>query len=151
MSAGSMQARSDPLRPLKLMTVVNLVLLSVQAYTGDAVNLFGAFPAGAVSSFGQFFSSLLSAGPGPLALWHGVAGLLVVLLSIGIAVSAFRRTKSRSLRIVSLLALLSVASAAVGGYLFVFSGYLNNAYSSQMGGSFIAAYAMNFLALYYSK
>jgi len=150
-TAGSMQVQSDPLRPLKLMTVLNLVLLSVQAWTGDVVNLFAAFPSGAVSGFGQFFSSLLSAGPGPLALWHGVEGLLVFLLSIGIAVSAFRRSKSRSLRIVSLLALLSVTSATIGGYLFVFSGFLNNGYSAQMGGSFIGAYAMNFLVLYYSK
>jgi len=151
MSAGAMKAQSDPLRPLKLMTILNLILLSAQAWTGDAVNLFGAFPSGAVNGFGQFFSSLLSAGPGPLALWHTVEGLLVFLLSIGIAVSAFRRTKSRNVRIVSLLALLFVASAAIGGYLFVFSGYLNNSNSGQMGSSFVGAYAMNFLVLYYSK
>jgi hypothetical protein len=133
------------------MTVLNLVLLSVQAWTGDAVNLFATFPSGAVNGLGQLFPALLSAGPGPLGLWHGLEGLLVVLLSVGIAVSAFRRTKSRSVRIVSLLALLSVAVAALGGYLFVLSGFLVNGYSAQMGGSFLGAYAMNFLVLYYSK
>ena len=151
MSTGDMQARSDPLRPLKLMTVLNLVLLTVQGWTGDTVNLFATFPPSAVNGFAQFFSALLSAGPGPLALWHALEGLLVLLLAIGITVSAFRRSKSRNLRIVSLLALVSVASAAVGGYLFVFSGFLNNGNSAQMGGSFIGAYAMNFLLLYYSK
>lgn len=145
------QSQSDPLRPLKLMTVLNLVLLSIQGWTGDVVNLFAVFHSGTVSGFGQFFSDLVSAGPGPLAIWHALEGLLVLLLSIGIAASAFRRSKSWSLRIVSLLAALSVASAAVGGYLFVFSGFLNNGNSAQMGGSFIAAYALNFLVLYYSK
>lgn len=115
------------------------------------MNLFASFPSGTVGGLGQLFPALLSAGPGPLALWHGIEGLLVVLLSIGIAVSAFRRTKSRSIRIVSTLGLVSVVVAALGGYLFVLSGFLNNGNSAQMGGSFLAAYAMNFLVLYYSK
>lgn len=151
MSVGAMQARADPLRPLKIMTILNLVLLSVQAWTGDAVNLFASFPSGTIGGVGQLFPALLSAGPGPLALWHGIEGLLVVLLSVGIAVSAFRRTKSRSIRIVSILGLVSVVVAALGGYLFVLSGFLNNGNSAQMGGSFLGAYAMNFLVLYYSK
>lgn len=33
----------DPLRPLKLMTVFNLVLLSVQAWTGDVLVIFAAY------------------------------------------------------------------------------------------------------------
>jgi hypothetical protein len=46
----------------------------------------------------------------------------------------------------------SVSSqAAVGGYEFVFSGFVNSANSAQMGGSFIAAYSMNFFLLYYSE
>lgn len=151
MSAGAMQAQTDPLRSLKLMTVLNLVLLSVQAWTGDVVNLFASFPSGAANGVGQLFPALLSAGPGPLALWHGIEGLLVVLLSIGIAASAFRRTKSRSVRIASILALVSVVVAALGGYLFVVSGFLDDGNSAQMGGSFLGAYAMNFLVLYYSK
>ena len=151
MSASAVEPQPDPLRPLKLMTVLNLVLLSLQAWTGDAVNLFASFPSGTVNGLGQLFPALLSAGPGPLAAWHGLEALLIILLSAGIAVSAFRRTKRRSVRVVALLALLSVASAGAGGVLFTLSGFLNNSFSAQMGGSFIAAYAMNFLVLYYSK
>jgi heme A synthase len=75
----------------------------------------------------------------------------MVLLTIGIVVLASRRTKSRGIRVASLLALFFVAVAALGGYLFVFSGFLDNGSSAQMGGSFKGAYAMNFLVLYYSK
>ena len=78
-------------------------------------------------------------------------GVAILLISIGIAVAAFRRSRLRSVRVTSLLGLLFVISAVVGGYLFVFSGFLNNANSAQMGGSFIGTYAMNFLVLYYSK
>jgi hypothetical protein len=151
MSGGSMENQSDLLRPLKLMAVLNLILLSVQAWTGDAVNLFATLPSGAVNGLAGLLPALASAGPGPLALWHGIEGLLVTLLSIGISVSAFRRTQLRSVRIVSLLGLISVIVAALGGYLFVTSGFLNNGNSAQMGGAFLGAYAMNFLVLYYSK
>ena len=131
------------------MTIVNLVLLSIQGWSGDTVNLFATFPSGSVSSF-QVFQALARAGPGPLAVWHGVEGVLVLLLAIGIVVSVFMRTRSRNLRIVSLLALFFVVSAVYAGLQFVFSGFTDNGASAQMGGSFIGAYAMTFLVLYYS-
>ena len=151
MSGTTGQSQTDPLRPLKLMTVLNLILLSVQAWTGDVVNLFATFPSGAVNGIAGLFPALGSAGPGPLALYHGIEGLAITLLSVGIAISALRRTKSRSVRAASLLGLVFVAVAALGGYLFALSGFLNNGNSAQMGGAFLGAYAMNFLVLYYSK
>ena len=141
----------DPLRPLKVMTVLDIVLLSVQAWSGDVVNLFASFPKGDVSGLGDAVQGLESAGPGPLAIYHGIEGVVIVLLAIGISVLAFRRTRSRGVRIASLLGLFFVVAAAAGGYYFVFSGFLNDGNSAQMGGSFIGAYAMNFLVLYYSK
>lgn len=56
------------------MTVVNIILLSVQAWTGDVVNLFAVFPAGAVNGFGGFFQGLESAGPEPIAVYHALGG-----------------------------------------------------------------------------
>lgn len=141
----------DPMRGLKLMTVFNLVLLSVQAWSGDVVNLFASFPSGSVGGFGQAIAGLSAAGPGPLAVYHGAEGVLILLLTIGIVAFALRRSKSRAVKITSLLALFFVASAALGGYLFLFSGFVSDGNSAQMGGSFIGAYAMNFLVLYYSK
>jgi hypothetical protein len=141
----------NPLRSLRNMAILNIVLLTVQGWTGDAVNLFAAFPSGPMSGMEQFFSSLAAAGPGPLASWHAIEGIVVILTSVGIAVAAFTRTHSRNVRIVAILGLLFVLSAAYGGYAFVLSGFLDNGNSAQMGGSFIGSYAMNFMVLYYSK
>ncbi|MDV3277514.1 MAG: hypothetical protein LYZ69_03485 [Nitrososphaerales archaeon] len=143
-------ATKDPLRALKLATILNIILLAVQAWTGDVVSLFGAFPSGAVNGIGGFFQSLQASGPGPLATFHGVEGLIVIILSVAIAALSFR-SKARSVRIVSLLGLFFVLAAALGGFEFVFSSFLNNGNSAQMGGAFLGAYAMYFLVLYYSK
>ena len=135
-----------------MMVVVNIILLSVQAWSGDVVNLFFVPPQGPVNGLGGAIQALGSVGSiSPVALFHGFEGLLILLLSVGIAAVAFRRSKLRSVRVTSLLALLFVISAVVGGYLFVFSDFVNNGNSAQMGGSFIGAYAMNFLVLYYGK
>jgi hypothetical protein len=152
MQASGPVPATNTLRPLKLMTVLNIILLSIQAWSGDVVNLFAVFPQGPVSNIGGAVQALDSVGwVSPLALFHGIDGVVILLLSIGVSAVAFRRTRMRSLRVVSLLGLLSVISALIGGYLFVFSGFLNNGNSAQMGGSFIGAYAMNFLVLYYIK
>ncbi len=151
MQETSLAQAANALRPLKRMTVLNIVLLSVQAWTGDVVNLFASFPSGAVNGVGGAVQALGSAGPGPLAAYHAIEGLVIVVLSVGIAVTAFTRTKSRGTRVAALLGLFFVAVAALGGYLFVFSGFLDDGNSAQMGGAFIGAYAMNFLVLYYSK
>ncbi len=86
-----------------------------------------------------------------MAIFHGLEGVVILVLTVGVVYAAFTRTKSRGVRVSSLLALFFVAAAALGGYLFVFSGFLDNGNSAQMGGAFIGAYAMNFLVLYYSK
>jgi hypothetical protein len=114
--------------------------------------MFAAFPQGAVNTFADAYQALQSVGwPASLAIVHAVGGILILLLTLGIVVVAFRRTKSRSVRVASFLGLIAVLSAVVGGYLFVFSGFLANGNSAQMGGSFIGAYAANFLVLYFSK
>lgn len=151
MQAPAPSPTADPLQGLKRMTVLNIILLSVQAWTGDVVNLFAAFPTGAVNGFGGFFQGLESAGPGPLAVYHGIEGIVILLLGVGITMAAFRGKASRGVKVTSLLGLFFIAAAAFGGYLFVFSSFVSNGNSAQMGGSFIGAYAMNFLVLYYSK
>lgn len=72
-----------------------------------------------------------------MAVYHGLGGLAIAIPSVGTAVTALRRTKSRGVRVTSLLGLFFVAAAALGGHLFVFSGLLNNGNSAQMGGAFI--------------
>ena len=64
------------------------------------------------------------------------------------AVRAGLRLGARAL---ALFTLLAVLSAAAGGILFVLSGFQNDGFSAQMGGSFLSAYAAAFLTLYFAR
>lgn len=79
-----------------------------------------------------------------------IGGFFLVALSLIVFVLSLR-TKAKSFQISSILALATVISAAVGGVLFVFSGFQDNGNSAQMSGSFIAAYALYFIELYFTK
>ena len=128
------------------------MVLTIQGWTGDFVNLFALFttPGGSVSfSLGWFVQALSDSGV--ITAYHAFEGSLLVMLSIAVLVLSFRLSTARSIRICSILAMAAVISAAVGGVLFVFSGFLDDANSAQMGGSFIGAYAFYFLELYYAK
>jgi membrane associated rhomboid family serine protease len=83
-------------------------------------------------------------------VYHAFEGVLLVVLSLVVIGLSFK-SKPRSLRILSILAAAAVISAVIGGVLFVLSGFQNNANSAQMGGSFIGAYALYFLELYFTK
>jgi uncharacterized membrane protein len=98
---------------MKLPAVANLIMLSVQAWTGDAVNLIGSFPPGPVNGFGGFLGALASSGSGPLAAWHRLEGIAVTILALAIAVLRFR-SKARSVQVVGILGLLFTLFAAFG-------------------------------------
>ena len=126
--------------------------MTAQGWTGDFVNLFASFsvPAGPVSfSMGWLFQALSDSGI--ITVYHAFEGALLVALSIIILVLSFRYSGARSVRFASVMAMTAIVSAALGGLLFVFSGYTDNANSAQMGGSFIGAYAFYFLELYFLK
>jgi len=153
------QARRGPrVRMLRVLIVAAIVILSVQGWFGDTVNIFlapsngiarpPATPGGVVSELGRL--------PQPFFLqWHAWQGAALAVLAIVITVAAFARSRSagvaRGVRWWSAAGLLSVLSAGYGGYQFVASGFGNGGSSAQMGGSFIAAYACYFMALYYTK
>ena len=77
---------------------------------------------------------------------HASLGFLITLTSIGVVVLSLN-TKKRGVVLASMLGLLAVLSAVSGGVSFVLSGFRDNGYSAQMGGSFIAAYALFFIVL----
>ena len=109
----------------------------------------------AAATLGGFVSEL-GWRPQPFFLeWHAGQGAVLLVLAVIITVLAFAWSRSaglaRGARWWSVVALLSVLSAAMGGYLFVMSGFANGSNSAQMGGSFIAAYASYFMTLYYTK
>ena len=74
-----------------------------------------------------------------------------MILAVTSLALSFKWSKRRSVRICTILGTIAVFSAAVGGFLFVLSGFANGGNSAQMGGSFIGAYAFYFMALYYAK
>jgi hypothetical protein len=139
-------------RKFRILVVVTLVILTVQGWFGDIVNIFLA-PANGVASppfsivgFVQVIESL-----GFALIWHAFEGISLVVISVAVFVLSFRWSKSRAVRITSGLGLMMVCSAALGGFLFVMSGFANQANSAQMGGSFIGAYAFFFMALFFAK
>jgi len=139
-------------RRYRILVVVMLLILSVQAWFGDFVNIFVA-PATGVTpppfSVSGFFEGVESLGF--TLIWHTFEGIALVVLGASLAVLSFTWSKSRSVRICSLLGFTFVILAGMGGALFVLSGFSNGGNSMQMGGSFIAAYALYFMTLYYSK
>jgi hypothetical protein len=137
------------LNSLKISIIVLLILLSIQGWTGDYVNLFAVFPVGQVHfSFRGLIGAL--EGAGYFEVFHASLAFLVLAISIFITILSFR-ARAKSLIIPSVLGLAVVASAIAGGLLFVFSDFVNNGYSAQMGGSFIGAYALFFILLYYTR
>ena len=97
-------------------------------------------------------SGLLTAiaSDGATLIIHAFIG--IVLLALSATVLAFSlKSKPRNVQVPSILGLVMVVSAIIGGTLFVLSGYTNNGVSAQMGGSFIGAYAFYFIELYYAK
>jgi hypothetical protein len=87
---------------------------------------------------------------GQIPVYHAFEGFLLVALSLVVLILSLR-TKAKSLQVSSILGLAAVASAAVGGTLVVLSGFQDNGNSAQMGGSFIGAYAIYFIELYFTK
>jgi hypothetical protein len=135
---------------LRIFIVVNLIILTVQGWFGDTVNIFVA-PPGTNSSVP--FSALLPTitNYGFFLIWHAFEGLLLVILSVALIVASFRWSKKRSVRILSILGALMIISATIGGLSFVLSGFNAGGSSAQMGGSFIGAYAFYFMELYFTK
>jgi heme A synthase len=139
-------------RKFRILLVLMLVTLAIQGWLGDTVNIFYA-PASGVTpptyTMAGFFGEVQSAGYSLVS--HTVIGIILVILSGIVLGLSFRWSKSRAVRITSALGFLSVVSAAVGGFFFVMSGFANGGNSAQMGGSFISAFALFFLALFYAK
>ena len=137
-------------RRLRLLIILTLALLTVRGWFGDTVNLF-AVPTSPVTVEASA-SGLLTAiaSDGATLIIHAFIG--IVLLALSATVLAFSlKSKPRNVQVPSILGLVMVVSAIIGGTLFVLSGYTNNGVSAQMGGSFIGAYAFYFIELYYAK
>ena len=146
--------RPARIRALRGLTVAIVVILLVQGWFGDFVTVFVAPSTGVtppeVTPAGLLHA--LAKLPTPLfPLWHASQGLLLVLLAITVLILAFAWSHSRGVRAWSVVGLLATLSAALGGFLFVKSGFADGGSSMQMGGSYLGALASYFLVLYFSK
>jgi hypothetical protein len=150
MSPGSSKPPKSVHR-LRILLVLILVLLTIQGWFGDTTNIF--VTTGTVNpvpfSLGAIFPVIISYGP--ILIWHAFEGFLLIILSIAAIVLTFVWSKSRSVRIMSVLGSGATISAAFGGLSFVASGFTAPGSSAEMGGSFIGAYAFYFMALYFTK
>ncbi len=147
-SAGSTASASW--HRLRLLIVAALILLTVQGWFGDTVNIF--FIPTTPPTVEQSASGALQAivNIGPTLVIHAFIG--IAILALAIVVLAFSlKSKPRNVQIPAILGLVMVVSALIGGLLFVLSGFSNGGNSAQMGGSFIGAYAFYFIELYYAK
>lgn len=146
--------RTAGLRGLRALIVATLVILTAQGWFGDTANLF-VVPANGVPppapSLSGFFSAVGSLKPPFVLVWHTWEGIVLVALAVAVFVLSFPWSRSKGVRIWSAVGLFFMLSAALGGYLFVMSGFAAGGTSAQMGGSFIGAYACYFMTLYYTK
>src|ERR1700730_13657250 len=109
---------SRKIHRLRIFLVINLIILTIQGWFGDTVNIFVA-PPGTNSTVP--FSSLIStiASYGFLMIWHTFEGLLLVVLSFTLILASFRWSRKRSVRLTSILGALMIFSAAIGGVSFI--------------------------------
>ncbi len=137
-------------RRLRILIVVTLVLLTVQGWFGDSVNLFAipTIPVTVDQSAGGVLTAMVNVGP--TLIIHAFNGIIVLAVA-AIVLALSLKSKPRSIQVPAILGLVMVVSAIIGGVLFVLSGFSNNGVSAQMGGSFIGAYAFYFIELYYAK
>ena len=146
--------RPARVRALRAVVVATLVILAVQGWSGDTVTIF-ITPASGMTAPSLTPNGLLHGLqmlPSPFfPVWHALEGLALVLLAVAVLVLSFSWSMSRGVRIWSVVGLLSMLSAALGGFLFLRSGFADGGSSAQMGGSFIGAFASYFLVLYYTK
>ena len=135
---------------LRQLIVVTLILLTIQGWFGDSVNIF-LIPT-TPPTVDQSFNGILQAieDIGSLLIIHAFIGLAILALSI-IVLGLSLKNKPRNVQVPAILGLAMVVSAIIGGVLFVLSGFSAGGNSAQMGGSFIGAYAFYFIELYYAK
>ena len=127
--------------------LAQIVLLILGYELGVAATVASAFPQVPASgvSLGAFADYVSAAGGGLVA--HALLGILILanaLLILALSLSV----KTRWFRIATFVAFVFAVSAAIGGFLFVLSGFADDSFSYQMSTGFILVLVFTFLALY---
>lgn len=109
-------------RRLRIIIVVTIIALTVQGWFGDTVNLFSV-PTSTVSVEASASGLLMAVvNVGSTLIIHSFLGILI--LALPVTVIAFSlKSKPRNVQVPSILGLVMVVSAIIGGTLFVLSGF----------------------------
>jgi len=129
---------------LWVSTIVVLVLITVQAFSGNWITYFLILPGGPANLSQGFIEGLVK-----LSIYHKIMGFVTGLVSILVLVFAFIHRSSVYVRIFAVLGFIITVSAGVGGLLFVQSGFQDRWPLGQMADSFVGAYAAYFLQLFF--
>ena len=137
------------MKKIEISIVILLVLITIQAFLGDNINLFSVFPTSPVTASLSGLSHALQQA-GAAVMVHAINGFLIIAVSIAVVVFSFI-SRINKLRLTSIVGFVGSIIALSGGLEFVFSGYANNGYSAQMATGFLIAYSFYFIELYYTK
>jgi hypothetical protein len=129
---------------LWVSTIVILVLVNLQGFSGNWVTFFLILPGG-TSTFGQAFIPVLV----KLGLFHRIMGFAITALSIVVLIFAFVKKSSVYVRVFAILGFVLTVVAAYGGYLFFTSGYQDRLALGQMADAFVGVDAAYFLQLFF--
>jgi len=129
---------------LWVSTLAILVLLSVQAFSGNWITYFFILPGAPANLTQNFINSMAQ-----LAIYHRIAGFVIGGISVLVLIFAFIGRSSIYVRIFAVLGFIITVSAGIGGYLFVKSAYQDRWALGQMADSFVGVYAAYFLQLFF--
>jgi hypothetical protein len=131
-------------KSLWISTLAVLVLMSIQAWSGNWITFFLILPGGSGGLSDQFLKAMAG-----LSVYHAIMGFLIGIGSIIVLIFAFTSKSSIYVRIFAILGLIITASAAMGGVLFTQSGYQDRWPLGQMADSFVGAFAAYLLQLFF--
>jgi hypothetical protein len=129
---------------LWVSTIVILVLMTVQGFSGNWVTYFLVLPGGPANLSQSFINAMAN-----LAIYHKVVGFITGGISISVLIFAFMSRTNIYVRTFAVLGFIITASAGIGGFLFVKSGFQDRWPLGQMADSFVGAYAAYFLQLFF--
>ena len=137
-------------RWLRGTIIVQMWLLAVQYELGVAVTVASGFPDVASSGFSLgTFATYVGGGGGSLVV-HTIVGV-VLLANAALVFGLSLPIQGRAFRLSTFVALVFVLSSALGGLLFVLSGFRDDSFSYEMSTGFIVALVFTFLSLYLMK
>jgi hypothetical protein len=131
------------LKGLWISAIALLILMTVQGFSGNWITIFLRWP-GTPNLSDQFIQAMIG-----LSSYHSFMGLAIGCISVLNLVLAFMSRSSIYVRILAVLGLVIMGSAAMGGILYVSSGYQDRWSLGQMMDSFVGVYADYFLQLFF--